>query len=134
MKGVISAVAVGRIASPSSPGGFTTILDPSEVETPNLVGGGCFVFMFSSTLSSKPTQDTLPVSLLWTNYIATVGAFGEDEFNQARATALGGAQQIWEALKASISGEVELTPKAAVKQEAQQNAILEEEEDEKMEI
>lgn len=104
MKGVVCAVAVGRVQDRSSPLKPTLVLDPSEAELAALVGGGCFAYMFSSALSeAEPLEVGVPPSsLLWTNYAATSGAFDEEEFEQAQQLAEDGAVRVWRRLKESL--------------------------------
>lgn len=102
MKGVVCAVAVGRVRSSSSKP--TLVLDPSEAELAGLAGGGCFAYMFSSSFpETEPLKDGIPPSsLLWTNYAATSGAFDEEEFQQAQQLAEDGATRVWRSLKESL--------------------------------
>lgn len=104
MRGVVCAVSVGRL--PGSDESFNLVLDPSETELPSLVGGGCFVFMFSSILTASPNDDASDIpsaSLLWTNYTATSGRIDDAELAQAQAIALQGAREIWKVIKNSLS-------------------------------
>ncbi|KAJ3551157.1 hypothetical protein NM688_g4880 [Phlebia brevispora] len=134
MKGVVCAVAIGRLRDPSSSlSSPTLVLDPSEAELSRLVGGGCFAFMFSSTLS-KPLQSDADVpssSLLWTNYTAMGGAFGDAEFEEARQLAENGATLVWQSFKDSLQNGQVSRPATELKKKA-----LDEEpvDDEKMEI
>jgi exosome complex component RRP46 len=103
MKGVVCAVAVGRVPDPNSPGNVSMVLDPSEAELASLIGGGCFVFMFSSVLPSFAAEsDVSQHSLLWTNYSATSGSIQDSEFGYAQNLALEGAEETWRALKNSL--------------------------------
>ena len=114
MKGVVCAVAVGRSVASGTPVlEPTLLLDPSEAELPTLAGGGCFVYMFSSTLSGTPAPGIPQCSLLWTNYAASSGTFGQDELNQARLMAQSAARRIWRELKRSVEG----TPPASASSE-----------------
>lgn len=104
MKGVVCAVAIGRVSDPSS-SQTTLVLDPSEAELPRLSGSGCFAFMFSSTLAhSKGAHgsDIPPMSLIWTNYSSTGGPFSETEYAKAQQMAESGATEVWLKLKESI--------------------------------
>lgn len=98
MRGVVCAVAIGRL---SSEGGTELVLDPSEAELPRLLGGGCFAFLFSAVLSSASASDVPPYSLLWTNY-TTNTPFDEAELKRAREIAETGARAVWKALKESV--------------------------------
>lgn len=107
MKGVVCAVAVGRITRPNSPQQTTLVLDPSEAELSNLSGSGCFAFMFSSALASGGSQLDSEVpssSLIWTNYTAVGSLFDQSEFSEAQQLAESGATQVWRQLKKSIEG------------------------------
>lgn len=104
MKGVVCAVAVGRLSVGPEPSPRAMVLDPSEAELPSLAAGGCFVFMFSSILTSSEESPDVPnASLLWTNYAAISGTIDDSEFSQAQEMALTGARQIWRSLKRSLS-------------------------------
>ena len=117
MKGVVCAVAVGRVSDPINPGETSMVLDPSEAELPHLVGGGCFVFMFSSILPTTSQKSDIPQSLLlWTNYSATSGAISDSELEDAQNIALQGAEDIWRTLKDSLSPK-RSTNKSRVSQE-----------------
>ena len=108
MRGTVCAVSVGRLAQDNGKD-YDLILDPSETELPQLAGGGCFAFMFSSTLArgSSPSEADIPnAALLWRNYAALDGSFDEHELARAQELALDGAQEVWRKLKASISGEL----------------------------
>ena len=98
MRGVICAVAIGRLPSKA---GIELVLDPSEAELPRLLGGGCFAFLFSAVLSSASACEIPPCSLLWTNY-TTNTPFDEVELNHARELAETGAREVWKALKQSV--------------------------------
>ncbi|KAF7791705.1 hypothetical protein EIP86_002728 [Pleurotus ostreatoroseus] len=105
MKGVVCAVAVGRILDRDSPSSKPTlVVDPSEAELAEMAGGGCFAFMFSATLPQTAiSQDGFPPNtLLWTNYTAKSGIFDDDEFRQARQSAEQSALQVWKSLKSSL--------------------------------
>ncbi|EKM58179.1 uncharacterized protein PHACADRAFT_88763 [Phanerochaete carnosa HHB-10118-sp] len=104
IKGVVCAASVGRIPDLNDSGSYVLVLDPSEAELASLEGGGCFVFMFASTLPPSPDddQDTPHTSLLWTNYTATSGVIDDAEFMEAKNLALEGAQEIWALFKGSI--------------------------------
>lgn len=98
MRGVVCAVAVGRLQFNDE----ELILDPEEVELSRLSGSGCFAFLFSSLLADAASSDVPPSSLLWTNY-TTSAPFDVTELARARKLAEKGAQQVWQAMKASIS-------------------------------
>ncbi|KAH9916986.1 3' exoribonuclease family, domain 1-domain-containing protein [Epithele typhae] len=99
MKGVVCAVAVGRMT-----GGAVLVLDPEESELPRLAGGGCFAFLFSSTLGDgkeSPAVDVPPCSMLWTNF-TTSAPFDVDELSRARQLAAKGAVEVWLAMKGTM--------------------------------
>ncbi|KAI9062122.1 hypothetical protein FKP32DRAFT_1593988 [Trametes sanguinea] len=103
MKGVVCAVAVGRLQSdPSSSANL--ILDPEEAELPRLDGSGCFAFTFSAVLPASPlsAEDVPPCALTWTNY-TTAGPFDIHEIRRATEFAKKGAQEVWLKMKESVS-------------------------------
>ncbi|KII92016.1 hypothetical protein PLICRDRAFT_104292 [Plicaturopsis crispa FD-325 SS-3] len=103
MKGVVCAVAVGRLPSDASP---ILVLDPSEAEHPHLLGGGVFAFLFSAALA-EPSTPALPhgsppsSSLIYTSYTPTT-AFDASELAEAREMARRGAEDIWRSMWASV--------------------------------
>ncbi|KAI1785197.1 hypothetical protein LXA43DRAFT_1077100 [Ganoderma leucocontextum] len=106
MRGVVCAVAVGRLRSDATHGdgdGSVLLLDPEEAELGKLAGSGCFAFLFSSSLpaSGSDSPETPPCSLLWTNY-TTAAPFDVSELGKARELAEKGATEVWLALKESI--------------------------------
>ncbi len=138
MKGVVCAVAIGRLADPKSPQP-TLILDPSEAELPLLAGSGCFAFLFSSALASpeaSPESEVPPSSLVWTNYTAVGSPCRESEFAGAQQLAEAGATEVWRKLRESVKSMGQRTPAISpMKQE--QNVRKEEEsggDEESMEI
>ncbi|KAL6302726.1 hypothetical protein BKA93DRAFT_736213 [Sparassis latifolia] len=105
MRGVVCAIAVGRVVLPGAAAGSgVLVLDPSDEELPRLTGGGCFAFLFSSALPSaiQAEEDAPPCELLWTDYKCQNG-FGEDELFRARQIASGGAKAVWRAMKESVA-------------------------------
>ena len=104
MRGVVCAVAVGRMADEDKAEGAGLVLDPEESELPRLAGGGCFAFMFSSTLASEDARgDSVPpCSLLWTNY-TTAAPFDVGELAHARRMAEKGAKEVWAAMRESVA-------------------------------
>ncbi|KAL4251415.1 RNase PH family protein [Abortiporus biennis] len=136
MKGVVCAVAVGRISGV----GKTTqlILDPSEAELSELSGSGSFAFFFSSTLGSsgsKTGSDIPSCSLIWTNY-SSLGStsFDESELSGAQQLAEKGAVDIWKQLKQSVGSMGKRTPPTKRVDEVVVGAEDSEPEEEKMEI
>jgi exosome complex component RRP46 len=105
MRGIVCAVAVGRLPDTGNENACILILDPSENELPQLQGGGCFAFLFSSTINKdEPEGNSLGISLVWRNYATSDGTFDEIEFERAQSLARKGAQEIWHTVKASLPG------------------------------
>ncbi|KAI0628577.1 hypothetical protein C8Q77DRAFT_1067558 [Trametes polyzona] len=136
MKGVVCAVAVGRLAGADGEEA-TLVLDPEEAELPKLSGSGCFAFLFSAVLAtSSSSADVPPCSLLWTNY-TTAAPFDVAELAKARELAEKGAREVWRKMKESVAIlEKGATPKAEVKVEPEESKHPAEMEvdDEKVEI
>ncbi|KAH9933004.1 ribosomal protein S5 domain 2-type protein [Fomitopsis serialis] len=120
MRGVVCAVAVGRIPSES---GLELVLDPSEAEISRLSGGGCFAFLFSAVLPSG-TRDAPSGSLLWTNY-TTNTPFDEAELKRARELAEGGAREVWKTLKESV-GTMDASHATTVRKTKAEPEVMEE--------
>ncbi|KAI0761305.1 3' exoribonuclease family, domain 1-domain-containing protein [Trametes elegans] len=134
MKGVVCAVALGRLKSDSS--AATLILDPEETELPRLTGGGCFAFLFSAALPGSPLASSgiPPCSLLWTNY-TTAAPFDVSELGQARELAEKGALNVWLKMKESVAWlEKSAVPKVEATSEALEPPGLMDVDDEKVEI
>ena len=132
MRGVVCAAAVGRVLEAEDDAiAPTLILDPAESELGSLSGGGCFAFLFSSTLPTllPVAPDTPPASLLWTNYAVAGGSFTAEEFETAHTLALSGAICVWQALKDGLCARSE--PFAAETASKEPEHVLD---DEKMEI
>lgn len=103
MKGIVCAVAVGRLST--GPGEEAMlVLDPSDEELSHCLGIGCFAFFFSSTLSPTPplSGDIPPSSLLWTNYTSST-PFNESELTAARELASEGCREVWKKMKESLA-------------------------------
>ena len=139
MRGVVCAVAVGRLRSePVQGDGDGVVLDPEEAELGKLAGSGCFAFLFSSSLpASGPTfSGTPPCSLLWTNY-TTAAPFDVSELGKARELAEMGAREVWLELKESIgsdSGTTGTPLKTEVKSEPSSQSVAMDVDDAKVEI
>lgn len=138
MSGVVCAVAVGRLPlKDSTSHSYSLVLDPSEPELSQLKGGGCFAFLFSSTVSDQASKVGVPsVALLWRNYVASNGTFDEREFAQAQAMARKGAEEVWNALKASVSKDASVQARSSGAKEAESLSVATEDniDDDKMEI
>lgn len=106
MKGVVCAVAVGRLPHDGTTA-TRLILDPSESELASLTGSGCFAFLFS-TLSDTPTSSQAYVpscALIWSNYGTTSSgtSFDQAELASAKQLAEAGATAVWHRLKQSVA-------------------------------
>lgn len=134
MRGVVCAVAVGRLVSEKKPSSCTLVLDPSEAELAALAGGGCFAFFLSSTLSVSPSESEPPAaSLLWRNYAASNGSFDEAELELAQQLAERGAQRIWHIMKTSLDPSAQIKAEVRLDQ-GSKNAEETEIDDDRMEI
>ncbi|PIL33438.1 hypothetical protein GSI_04060 [Ganoderma sinense ZZ0214-1] len=134
MRGVVCAVAVGKLRSEPEQGGL--LLDPEEAELGKLAGSGCFAFLFSSSLpaSGSASSGVPQCSLLWTNY-TTTAPFDVTELGKARELAKKGAREGWLALKESIgSHSATAVLKTELKGEPSSQSITMEVDDEKVEI
>ncbi|KAH9852389.1 3' exoribonuclease family, domain 1-domain-containing protein [Lenzites betulinus] len=134
MKGVVCAVAIGRLQSESE--GPILILDPEETELPRLAGSGCFAFLFSAALSSSAplSPNFPPCSLLWTNY-TTAAPFDVAQLSKARELAEEGARQVWLKLKESVGSlDMSAVSKVEVKPQLEDHPGAMEVDDEKVEI
>ncbi|TCD69548.1 exosome non-catalytic core subunit rrp46 [Steccherinum ochraceum] len=105
MKGIVCAAAVGKIAGIfNQPPAL--VLDPSERELASLTGGGCFAFLFSSTLSTEEEAsrdvDIPAHTMIWTNYATSSTTFDSAEWARSTKLAEAGAVAIWRRLKESV--------------------------------
>ncbi|KAF9553645.1 exosome component Rrp46 [Agrocybe pediades] len=91
MKGVVTAVAVGRLPS------GTLVLDPSGEEAEKVQGGGVFAFFFADAL---PTGDCV-----WTGWKSTSGKYNEKELLQARELARAGAKEVYMAMRRGFTAQ-----------------------------
>ena len=91
MRGVVCAVALGRTQ------GGEYIVDPTEVESQSLVGGGCFAFLFSDFEPSSQSGATC----VWSNWRRWGGeqGFDEEEILGTRETAREAAREVWASVK-----------------------------------
>ncbi|TFK46520.1 hypothetical protein OE88DRAFT_1687641 [Heliocybe sulcata] len=113
LRGVVCAVAVGRLASSSASAPASTsslILDPSPEEIPNLTAQGVFAFLFSSALSGTSPTSEPPSELIWSNWSSTNLGTAEideglvDELGRAREMAKQGAVEVWRQIRSSVHG------------------------------
>lgn len=110
MNNVICAVAVSSLlctATEQDPAASVPVLDPSEAESREGVGNGCFAFAFSfspttATSGSQQSPDRPAARLVWTNWHAKDGVFDEEEFTRAQAVGVAGAEAVWRAIKLSV--------------------------------
>jgi len=102
MTSVVCAAAVSW--HPSTEGEASAlVLDPSEAESREGVGCGCFAFSFTTEISDPPQLSTSPgARLVWTNWHAKGGVFGQGELTRAQALGFAGAEAVWRAIKQSV--------------------------------
>lgn len=136
MKGVVCAVAVGKLSDP-----LRLALDPSESEAGSLAGTGCFAFLFSALVPNDSTtshSDAPNHSLIWTNYAGSGSSFDLAELENAKGLAAKGAVAVWRRLKESVVDlESRVTLAAGptkVKVKKEKAVKKDEVDDEKMEI
>lgn len=94
MRGVVCAVAVGRHESTASDR-YGLILDPIEEEIHSLNGGGCFAFLFASSLNGTAAGE-----LVWSSWQSS-SPFSEEELRRARELARTGSKRVWGDIKES---------------------------------
>ena len=87
MRGVVTAVAIGRLAD------GTLVVDPDEEEEESLGGGGCFAFMFADETNSD---------CVWSGWKSMSGTYDESELFSARELAKATALNVYLAMKKSI--------------------------------
>ncbi|KAH8082799.1 ribosomal protein S5 domain 2-type protein [Cristinia sonorae] len=137
MKGVVCAVAVGRLPNIGSTSS-RLVLDPSEAESALLTAGGCFAFLFSATVSEDQTlahPEVPSCSLIWTNFAAAASSFDQAELANSIALARAGAVSVWQRLKDSVADlESRAVPSLKRARKGKSAHISEEIDDEKMEI
>lgn len=90
MRGVVCAVAIGRLP------GVGIVVDPSEEECADMDVGGCFAFIFAEGVGRC-------VESVWTSWRSKSGIFDEKDFAEARELAKDAAQNVYNAIKRSIS-------------------------------
>ncbi|KAJ7465026.1 exosome component Rrp46 [Mycena latifolia] len=89
MKGVVCAVAVGRIKS-------TLIVDPSEDEELALDATGCFAFSFGDGVDDA--------RCVWTNWTSS-SSFDETELAHCKRLASGAAKSVWLQIQKVFEGD-----------------------------
>lgn len=102
MTSVVCAAAVSW-HRPTEEEASTLILDPSEAESRDGLGCGCFAFSFTTEISGSLQLSTSPgARLVWTNWHAKGGVFGQGELARAQALGLAGAETVWRTIKQSV--------------------------------
>jgi len=96
MRGVVSAVAIGRLLD------GTLVIDPDEDDEKVLGGGGCFAFMFVD--GGEVGVDKANSDCVWSNWKSVVGGYDENELFSAREMARASALDVYFAMKKSIDG------------------------------
>jgi exosome complex component RRP46 len=111
MRGVVCAVAIGRVRLPNRVAVNTKhkmdlILDPSDGELSSTEGGGCFAFMFAAASNPQDrymdSERKLSAEVVWSNWHAP-DSFDEEELVRARELAKMGAEQVWCKMKDSVT-------------------------------
>ncbi|KDR67195.1 hypothetical protein GALMADRAFT_216654 [Galerina marginata CBS 339.88] len=100
MRGVVSAVAVGRL-----PNG-TLILDPGDDEVASLQGGGTFAFLFADGAGVGGSNS----DCVWTSWKSTSGRYDATELTRAKELAREGAQAVFDVIKKSFEAETLAIP------------------------
>ncbi|KAF9446124.1 hypothetical protein P691DRAFT_674246 [Macrolepiota fuliginosa MF-IS2] len=90
MRGVICAVAVGRLP------GAGLVIDPSEEECAYMDAGGSFAFIFAEEVGGSAEN-------VWTSWRSKSGGFTEKDVFEARELARVAAQNVYNAIKTSVS-------------------------------
>ena len=107
MRGVVCAVAVGRLQyiSANGPNAIALVLDPSDDELSSVRGGGCFAFLFAADLKEQQAKadsgSRMQCEVVWSHWHATT-AFDDNELGRARELANAGAEQVWCKMKESV--------------------------------
>ncbi|KAF7365648.1 Exosome component Rrp46 [Mycena venus] len=91
MKGVVCAVAIGRIKS------TTLVVDPGEEEEAAIDASGCFAFSFGNGL-----DDTRCV---WTNWKSASRSFDEAELARCKLLASVAAKSVWLQIQKVFEGD-----------------------------
>ncbi|KAL0566344.1 hypothetical protein V5O48_015671 [Marasmius crinis-equi] len=134
MRGVVCAVSVGLLDVDE--GGEKTYIVNPDTTTTELIGSGCFAFLFSDF---EPTSQN-GATCVWSNWrrFGGGGGFDEEEILKTREIAREGAREVWRAVKKLVeetelrtgTGEIPLPQKKPMKISTKQ----EDDEDARMEI
>jgi ribonuclease PH len=89
MKGVVCAIAIGRIKS-------ALVVDPSEEEEGALDASGCFAFSFGNGNDDA--------RCVWTNW-RSLRSFDEAELTQCKLLAAVAAKSVWLQIQKVFEGE-----------------------------
>ena len=92
MRGLVSAVAVGRLS------GGRLVLDPSEEEACSLEAGGTFAFIFADDVGRKNSNP----ECVWTSWKSASGSYDQSEIFQARELARTGARAVYDAIRTNF--------------------------------
>jgi exosome complex component RRP46 len=92
MRGLVSAVAVGRLS------GGELVVDPSEEEATSLKAAGTFAFMFVDGIGRKNSNS----ECVWTSWKSDSGSYNQNEIFQARELARTGARAVYDAMRTSF--------------------------------
>ncbi|KAG7088167.1 hypothetical protein E1B28_012188 [Marasmius oreades] len=93
MRGVVCAVSLGCIRVDST---YVYVVDPTEDEARDLVGGGCFAFLFSDF---EPLSES-GATCVWSSWRRWDGfGFDEEEILKARGMAKEAAREVWRRVK-----------------------------------
>jgi len=104
MRGVVCAVAIGRLSTPHSRNSWSLVVDPGDDELCFVEGGGTFAFLASAGLDSPDTGSPVPsFELAWSDWRAAT-SFDEKELVQAGALAKTAAAELWLRMKQSVDG------------------------------
>ncbi|KAF8161665.1 exosome component Rrp46 [Crassisporium funariophilum] len=95
MRGVVSAVAVGRL-----PDG-ALVVDPDDEETKIMTGGGCFAFLFADGVGFENSNS----DCVWSSWKSRTREHDETELFRARELARIGARSVYLAMKQSVESE-----------------------------
>ncbi|KAH9963722.1 ribosomal protein S5 domain 2-type protein [Lactifluus volemus] len=103
MTGVVCAAAVSWHRPSKKDDALSLVLDPSETESREGLGCGCFAFLFATEIGGSQQSSTWPnAKLVWTNWHAKGSVFDEGELARAHALGFAGAETVWKAIKQSV--------------------------------